>query len=84
MRERLAAYGQGWLSLHRLIAELEALLGLLLDEADPEWVGDLENEYNRLEFVNAAVMQEGRSLSAEESAEVADAVEQLKLMLTSY
>lgn len=84
MQERLAAFDEGRLSLHGLIIDLEALLGLLLDEADPEWVADLESECHHLEFINSAATQDSRSLSIEESAEVADAVEQLRLMLTRY
>ena len=84
VQERLEAFESGELPLHRLIADLEGLVGLLLDEADPEWVGDLEEQSNRLEFVNAAAIHDGRSLTDHERAEVADAIQQLRLIIEPY
>ncbi len=84
MTNHLDDFDRGNISLPSLIADLEGLLGLLLDEADPAWVGDLEAECNRLEFANAASLSEQRDLSEEEVAEVRDAVQQLRLMLRRY
>ena len=84
MKEQLALFEQGNIALGQLIARLESLLGLLLDEADHEWVADLEAECNRLEFANAAAINEQRALSDEEVGGVSDAIEQMRLMLTRY
>ena len=84
MREGLDEYDSGHFSLHQLIARLEALAGLLLEEADPEWVNDLEAESNRLELAHAAAVNEKRDLSQSELHEVRDAIRQLRLMLTRY
>lgn len=84
MKEQLDLFEEGSISLQRLIAQLEALLGLLLDEADPEWLGELEAECNRLEFAHAAALNSERDLSDDERAQVHDAVAQLRLMLTRY
>jgi hypothetical protein len=84
MKEQLDLFEQGEVSLGQLIAQFEALLGLLLDEADPEWVGDLEAECNRLEFVNAAAINDQRALSDEEVEDVSNAIRQMRLMLTRY
>lgn len=84
MKEQLDLFEQGEVSLEQLIAQLESLLGLLLDEADPDWVGDLEAECNRLEFANAAAINDQRALSDEEVEDVSDAIRQMQLMLTSY
>lgn len=77
-------FEQGEVSLGQLIAQLESLLGLLLDEVDPEWVGDLEAERNRLEFANATAINDERALSDEEVEGVSDAIRQMRLMLTRY
>lgn len=84
MKEQLNQFEKGELSLHQLIAGLEALLGLLLDEADPEWVAELEAECNRLEFTHAAAINDARELSVQEGAEVSDAIQQMRLNLTRY
>lgn len=84
IKEQLDLFEQGEVSLGQLIAQLESLLGLLLDEADPEWVGDLEAECNRLEFANAAAINDQRALSDEEVEDVSDAIRQMRLMLTRY
>ena len=84
MKEQLDQFEQGTISLQQLIAHLESLLGLLLDEADPEWVGELEAECNRLEFANAAALNSRRNLSDDEWAQVHDALKQMRLMLTRY
>lgn len=84
MKEQLDMFQEETISLQRLIAQLEALLDLLLDEADPEWHGELEAECNRLEFAYAAALNGQRNLSDDEQAQVDDAVAQLRLMLTRY
>jgi hypothetical protein len=84
MREGLEEYDRGAITLHQLIALLEALLGLLLEEADPMWVGEMEAECNRLEFAYAAAIDGERCLSRAELDEVGDAIRQLRLMLTRY
>lgn len=84
MREGLEEFRRGAISLHQLIARLEALLGFLLEEADPEWVGDMEAECNRLEFAHAAAVDERRGISQGELEEVRDATRQLRLMLTRF
>ncbi len=84
MQERLDEFERGRLTLRQLIADLEALLGLLLGEADPNWIGELETECNRLEFVHVASLNDQRNLTKEENAEVCDTVQQLQLMLTRY
>lgn len=83
LRECLAAYLSGSSSLHRLIADVESLVGLLHEEADREWLAELESEANRLEFVNSAGPVD-RSLTDAEVAEVLDAVDQLRLMTAPY
>jgi hypothetical protein len=84
MKEQIDLFEQGEVSLGQLIAQLESLLGLLLDEADPEWVGDLEAECNRLEYANAAAINDQRALSDDEVEDVSDAIRQMRLMLTRY
>lgn len=84
MKEQIDLFEQGEVSLGQLIAQLESLLGLLLDEADPEWVGELEAECNRLEFANAAAINDQRALSDDEVGDVNDAIRQMRLMLTKY
>ncbi len=84
MKMQLDLFEQGEVSLGQLVAQLESLLGLLLDEADPEWVGDLEAERNRLEFANATAINDERALSDEEVEGVSDAIRQMRLMLTRY
>ena len=56
----------------------ESLIGLLYEEADQEWLAELESESNRLEFVNSAGPDD-RRLTDAEAAEVLDAVSQLRL-----
>lgn len=84
MRERVTAFEAADLPLHRLIADLEGLAGLLRDEADPDWVDELEEACNRLEFVNAAALQEQRDLTPDEHEEVADALRELQALLKDY
>ncbi len=84
IKDQLERFEQGELSLHQRIAGVEALLGLLLDEADSEWVGELEAECNRLEFANAASINGQREPSEEEVAEISDAIQQMRLILTRY
>ncbi len=84
MKEQLDLFEHAEVSLAQLIAQLESLLGLLLDEADPEWVGDLEAECNRLEFANAAAINDQRALSDEETEDVSDAIRQMRLMGMRY
>ena len=84
IKEQLDLFEQGEVSLGQLIAQIESLLGLLLDEADPEWVGDVEAECNRLEFANAAAINDQRAFSDEEVEDVDDAIRQMRLMLTRY
>lgn len=83
MKEQLDQFEQRTISLRQLIVGLEALVGLLLGEADPAWVGTLEAECNRLEFAYAASVNDWRDLSEPEMAEVCDAVQQLRLILTT-
>lgn len=83
LRELLRAYDDGESTLHRLINDVEALIGLLYDEADPEWLAELESETNRLEFVNSGGPV-GRRLTDEEAAEVQDAIMQLRLVTEPY
>lgn len=84
MKEQINLFEHGDLSLPQLIAGLESLLGLILDEADPEWVAELEAECNRLEIANAAAINDRRDLSAEEIGDIRDAIQQMRLMLTRY
>lgn len=84
MRELLDHFERRELSLHRLISGIEALLGLLLDETDPEWVDELQAECNRLESVNAAAITEQRELSEWDVAEIADAISDMRLILAKY
>lgn len=84
IKEQLNQFEQSELSLHQLIASLDALLGLLLDEADPAWVAELEAECNRLEFAHAASIDGRRELTEEEHADVDHAIQQMRLMLTRY
>ncbi len=83
LRECLDAYEAGCSSLQRLISNVESLVGLLYEEADPEWLAELESESNRLEFVNPAGSV-GRGLTDAETAEVVDAVSQLRLITEPY
>lgn len=66
-----------------MISDVESLIGLLYEEADQEWLAELESESNRLEFVNSAGLV-GRSLTDAETAEVLDAVSQLRLITEPY
>jgi hypothetical protein len=83
LRACLEAYEAGDSSLHQLISDVESLIGLLYEEADQEWLAELESESNRLEFVNSAGLV-GRSLTDAETAEVLDAVSQLRLITEPY
>lgn len=83
LRGCLDVYEAGDSSLHRLISDVESLIGLLYEEADQEWLAELESESNRLEFVNSAGPV-GRSLTDAETAEVLDAVSQLRLITEPY
>jgi TRAP-type C4-dicarboxylate transport system substrate-binding protein len=83
LRECLAAFEAGVSSLPHLIADAESLIAALDQEADEEWLAELQAESNRLEFVNSAG-QVGRNLTPEEKAEVSDAVSQLRLMTEPY
>lgn len=84
MKEQIDLFEHGDLPLPQLIAGLESLLGLILDEADPEWVAELEAECNRLEIANAAAINDRRDLSAEEIGDIRNAIQQMRLMLTRY
>lgn len=84
MTQQLDQFDRDSLSLQHLMAQLEALLGLLLDEADTDWVGGLEAECNRLEFSHAAAVNDQRDLSEQEEADVRDAIRQMRLMLKRY
>lgn len=85
IRALLTAADVEQLPLDRLIADLDGLLALLRDEADIRWVDELQAHCNRLEFLNALAIDQGRSrLSAEQRLEAEDAVTEMLLMLTPY
>lgn len=83
LRACLQAYEDGESNLPRLVNEVEGLIALLIDEADSEWLEELESEANRLEFINSSGPV-GRTLGQEDAAEVLDAIAQLRLITEPY
>jgi hypothetical protein len=78
---RLDDFDNGASGLPQLVGDVEGLLALLVDEADPEWIEELRAELNRLDYALATAIDGSREINDRESSEVSDAVLQLRLIL---
>ena len=84
LKERLRAFEAGQLPLDGLISDTEALLGLLSGEADEGLLGSLQDECNRLEYVNAALIEHKSAPSESDRAELAAAIDQIRTLLSGH
>lgn len=77
----ITRYRSGELEFGRMVGSVEMWIGSLVGVADPEWVEEWRSHWNRLEFVNASMIDEDReSPSPDELKISADALDALESM----
>jgi len=81
----IADYENRVISFPRLVAAIESQINIMIGEADAQWLDELRSTWNRLEFLNALMLDEERpNLRADEEEEVSDALLEIRAMLTEY
>lgn len=77
----ITRYRSGDLEFGRMVGSVEMWIKSLIGVADAEWVEEWRSHWNRLEFVNASVVDEGRvDRSSDEREMSEDAVDALDRM----
>lgn len=84
LRQSLAAYVDGTVSLPRLVSDVESLISGFSEVADNDWVEELRSNWWHLEFAYAMSADEERPLNDEERTAVDEAVKALDAMLVGY
>lgn len=84
VRESLAAYSDGRVTLAQLVSDVESVIGSLAEVAEAEWVEEVRSLWWQLEFAHAMSLDEQRPLTEEEDSAVNAAVEALSAMLVAY
>lgn len=71
----------GELEFGRLVGSVGMWINSLIGVADPEWVEEWRSHWNRLEFVNASMIDDGRERPSSDEPEIsADALDALESM----
>ena len=81
----LASFRQGRVDFYDLVSDVEALIGALEEEIGAERADELRAEWADLELIRALAFFEERSaLTAEEQADISDALERLDKLVRPY
>ncbi len=79
--DAISRYRSGELEFGKLVGSVDMWINSLIGVADPEWVEEWRSHWNRLEFVNASMIDEGRvdqsSDEREMSEDAVDAIERM-------
>lgn len=79
------SFNRGDLALERLVWQLESRISAMEGTADREWIEELRSVWWQLEYVNALVLDAGRSaLTEQERHSIDEAVSELRAMLAAY
>lgn len=81
MQEQLAGFNEGTVPLRKILVDIEALIGLLSDEATLEWVDLLQAEFNRADLLYSASRQDEREPTEQEVGEIRHALSGLQRIL---
>jgi hypothetical protein len=79
--EAIELYRAVELAFSRMVDAIEMWIGSMVGLADPEWIEEWRSNWNRLEYVNASMIDEGRSHPSDDELEMLDdAVDALEHM----
>jgi hypothetical protein len=68
----ITRYRRDELAFGRMVDGLETWMNSLIGSADPEWIEEWRSHWNRLEFVNASMIDEGRERLSPGELEMSD------------
>jgi hypothetical protein len=77
----IAGYRVGSVGFHPMVAAIEVRINSLIGHVDPEWLDEWRSHWNRLEYVNASMIDDQRNgFDAGEQEMVVDALDALESM----
>lgn len=77
----ISRYRAGDIGFESMVSAIEIRIGSLIGVADPEWIEEWRSHWNRLEYVNATLIDEDRpDLRADERKMVEDTLDALDSM----
>jgi len=81
----ISRYREGELDFGSMVGGIEVRMNSMIGFIDPEWLEEWRSHWNRLEYVNASMIDEDRDEMADDEREmVDDAIDSLKSMATRY
>jgi hypothetical protein len=77
----ISRYRASELEFSRMVDGIETWINSLIEVADPEWINEWRSHWNRLEYVNASMIDEGRQRPSPDELEMSgDALDALESM----
>jgi hypothetical protein len=66
----ISRYRADELAFRRMVDGVETWINSLVGAADPEWIDEWRSHWNRLEYVNASMIDEGRERPSPDELEM--------------